>query len=183
MKFIALDTETGGTHAECSLLSVYVCVLDENLVQLDELDLFIRPNDDLFRVTAEGLGVNGINLVEHAKVALTEGQAAQALYNFLNKHNPDGQDKLIPIGHNVTFDIVRIKETLVSSWDKFVSYRKLDTGSIAQFLKLRGDLPNTTTGSLGSLLEHFGIKPEGMLHSAKTDTLATVELLRRMLKL
>lgn len=183
MKYIALDTETGGTTPECSLLSVYLQVLDDKLQPLGELDLFIKPNDDLYKCTAEALGVNHINLIEHDKIAVTEGKASQMLYAFLQEHNPKGVDKLIPIGHNVAFDIKRVQRDLMKSWDTFVSYRKLDTGSIAQFMKVKGLLPESVSGSLGSLMTYFNIPVQGVLHTAKSDTLGTVDVLRALLKL
>lgn len=182
-KYIGLDTETGGSTSECSLLSVYFQILDENLLPLGELDLFIKPNDDLYHVTAEGLGVNHINLVEHDKIAITEGKASQMLYAFLQQYNPQGKEKLVPVGHNVAFDIERVKRTLLKSWDTYVSYRKLDTGSIAQFMKAKKLLPDSVSGSLGSLMEHFAIPVEGTLHTAKSDTLGTVAVLRALLAL
>jgi DNA polymerase III alpha subunit (gram-positive type) len=186
-KYIAFDTETGGLRAkQCSLLTVYFVVLDNDLkTVLGELDLKIKPNaGEPYSVTSEALAVNKINLIDHDKEAITESEASQRLYKFLNTINPDGQDKLVPVGHNEYFDEEFIKERLLAShnWSKFISYRRLDTGTVAEFLKVAGLMPRTVGSGLGKLCEYFDINfPDA--HTAKGDTMATVKLLRKMLAL
>ena len=179
-KYIALDVESCGLDISKSLLSVYLVILDENLNPIDELDLLTKPNDGVYHLTAEALGVNGINIVEHDKVAITADYAGTKIYDFLNKNNPNGKVKLIPVGHNVTFDIEFVcAHTLAKkSWSKFCGYRCLDTGTISQFLIARGELPQMSA-SLGTIAAHFGI--EFAAHTAKGDTLATVAVLKKML--
>lgn len=185
-KYIAFDCETGGLEADCSLLTAYFIVLDSDLTTvLGDLDLKIKPNaGGTYRVTAEALAINGINLVEHDKVAITQSEAASRLYEFLKIHNPDGKAKLVPIGHNVYFDEEFIKEHLIAkgNWNKFVSYRRLDTGTIAEFLRLKGTIPRDVKGSLGSIASHLDVKLVNA-HNAKNDTVATVKVLRKMSKI
>jgi DNA polymerase III alpha subunit (gram-positive type) len=182
-QFIGLDVETGGVTPETSLLTAYFVVLDENFNVVDELDLKLKPDNENYVVTARGLEINKINLVDHDKVAIWYAQAKTILYQFLQK-NYQGE-KLIPIGHGVQFDVRRVYSTLISqgSWETFVSYRMLDTGAAAQFLRAAGVFPATVSGSLGSMVEYFGIKSKGDLHDARVDTLQTVEVLRELLKL
>ena len=104
--YVAFDNETGGLTKDCSLLTSHFIIADEQLNVIEELGLVIKPNDHQpYRVQATALAVNKINLIEHDKVAITQSEAAQKLFLFLKKHSNNGQIKLIPIGHNVSFDI------------------------------------------------------------------------------
>lgn len=104
-RYIALDVETGGIGLDKSLLTAYFAVMDQNMTILDELYLHTKPDDGIYQVTADALRINGINLVDHESVAITYKEAGQKLYSFLSKHSAGGQYKMIPIGHNVAFDI------------------------------------------------------------------------------
>src|SRR6266436_5622023 len=128
MKYLAIDNETGGL-GEVSLLTSYFAVLDANLRILDDLYIYLKPSDGVYRIEPQALAINGINLIEHDKVAETQSMAGQKLFRFLKLHSSDGTDKLIPLGHNVTFDVIGIHNGLLNRaiFEKFTSYRKLDT--------------------------------------------------------
>jgi len=185
-KYIAFDCETGGLDTGVnSLLTVYFVIFDKNFRVLGELDLKIKPDKgNHYVVDAGALAINKIDLVKHDAVATTLSQAKSDLYNFLQTHNTDGKIKLIPVGHNIYFDEECVIANLISraNWHKFVSYRRLDTGVILQFLKLAGLLPVNISGSLASIVEFFNIPKGGDLHDAKTDTVATVKVLRALLR-
>lgn len=181
--YVAFDVESGGIPEGCSLLTAYFVTLDKDLEPIDELDLAVKPNNNApYVVTAEGLSVNKINLIEHDKVAITASQAGGKLHEFLTKACNRGAWKLIPIGHNLQGDIDWVNEGLLSkpNFDKFVSYRHIDTSGIAQFLKLQGKIPDNKYGNLGKLCEFFGVEFVGTPHTAKGDTLTTLALLRKM---
>jgi DNA polymerase III epsilon subunit-like protein len=186
-KYIAFDAETGGTETTTSLLTLYLCVLDEHFNVVADLDLKVKPNAGApYVITAEALRINKINLGEHDVTASTEGECAQELRAFLWNHSMNGKVKLVPIGHNVGFDEDFIFAHLLGkkAWNNYVSYRKLDTAAIAQFLKASGKLPESVPGSLGSLVEHLNLRFDSAgAHNAKADTLATVDVLKEMLKL
>jgi DNA polymerase III alpha subunit (gram-positive type) len=185
--FLALDTETGGIGLDKSLLEATFVSLDEGFNVHERLELKIKPNDLIYHVTAEALSINNINLVEHDKVAITEGKAGTLLYNFLKKQYLENKsEKLIPLGHNVKFDCVIIEEKLISSWDQFVSYRVIDTCVIAQFLRVIGKLPKDVECSLKGLRKHFGISlilPTGELHSASYDVDLSIEVFRNLIRI
>lgn len=180
-QYLATDTETGGVTSGVSLLTVYFAVLDASLNVIDELQLKLKPSDGIYHVTGEALGVNRIDLVEHDKAAITKSEAGALLYNFLNKHSPQGATKLIPVGHNVAFDLQIIYSELLNkqTMQRFVSYRMLDTGVIAQFLKLTDVIPEEVSGGLGSLVKLFGVE-QREAHNEKADTLMTVDVLKAM---
>jgi len=183
MKYIAIDNETGGL-GDVSLLTSYFAVLDSDLRIMDDLYLYLKPADGVYRIEPQALEINGIKLSAHDAMAETSSTAGQKLFKFLKHYSNDGADKLIPLGHNVTFDVLGIHDNLLNrnTFEKFTSYRKLDTAIIAQFLKLAGKLPDEVSGSLGSLASHFEI-PNDQAHDAKADVLVTIEVLKSMLKL
>jgi DNA polymerase III alpha subunit (gram-positive type) len=187
MKYLAFDTETGGLDPEqASLLTAYFAVLDENFNAIAELDLKIKNDkNELYHVTGEALKINGINLVEHHgdNRNSTKGIASLQLKDLLHANFTD--EALIPIGHNVDFDIGFIQKHLIPKelWDRYVSYRKLDTAVIGNFLKAKKIIPSNISGSLGGLAKFFKIDiGTGSLHNAKIDTVVCVSLLQEMLK-
>jgi DNA polymerase III alpha subunit (gram-positive type) len=183
IKFIGLDCETGG-FAGTSLLSFFFGIYDENYQLLDGLELFVKPKDGIYHVTAEALGINGINLINHDKVAVTYEAGGKLLWDFLVKHSDNGKNKLLPLGHNVYFDIQRLTPDLMTkkTWNMFVSYRLVDLGGIVTALKLAGKLPHSISGSLGSICKHFGVQLTNA-HDAKADVTATVECVKHCVEL
>jgi DNA polymerase III epsilon subunit-like protein len=182
-EYITIDIETGGIGLECSLLTAYLGALDSDMNLIDGLNLSVKPNDGKpYSIKAQGMSVNKIDLIEHDKIAISEADAGGQLFSFLKKHSDNGKTKLIPIGHNVQFDILHICDKLLNKkhFDQFVSYRKLDTGTVAQFLKFCGQIPDSKTGSLEYLAELYGVKFEGQAHTAKADAIMCASLLKEM---
>jgi oligoribonuclease (3'-5' exoribonuclease) len=186
MAYLFLDNEMGGLDRDQhSLLTVYLAVFDEHLMKLDELYLYLRPNDGIYKVVASAMAVNKIDIVQHDGIAITYKEGGTELYNFLKRNSKDGADKLIPVGHGIHGDIDWILYHLISrgSWNVFVSYRKLDTSAVAQFLKSCGRFPETVSGSLKSLAEFFNVPfKEEELHDARVDTLISVAVFDKLRK-
>jgi DNA polymerase III alpha subunit (gram-positive type) len=183
--YITMDLETGGIGTDCSLLTAYFGVLDKDMNLLDSLDLKVKPNEGKpYVVHAQGMSVNKIDLIEHDKTALSESEAGGQTFAFLKKHSNSGKVKLIPVGHNVQFDILFIYEHLLQKkhFDQFVSYRKIDTGTIAQFLKYCGLIEPTNTGSLEYLADLYKVKFLDRAHTAESDAMMCVEILKEMKK-
>jgi DNA polymerase III epsilon subunit-like protein len=184
-KFLVFDTETGGLTSDTSLLTAWFGVYNGRFELLDSLDLKVKPTNGIYNITAQGLGVNKIDIVKHDAEAVTLKEAGTKLYNFLNSNTKLGGDKLIPVGQNVQFDIKRVTNDLISegSWDCFVSYRVLDTMVIARFLEVTGKLEILEGISLGNLAHHFGVRVDGNPHEAEYDARVTVEVLKNLMKL
>lgn len=185
---LAYDLETGGLDEEQhSVLTGCWVVLDSKLNKLDSLSLRIKPDDgNPYRVTAGALSVNKINLVSHDKLAISESNAGEALYDFLKKNLGDRKGKFISVGHNIPFDEAFLTSSILSKslWLKFVSHHKLDTVSIAKFLILKGKLPKDTSLKLENLAKTLGIEvKESNLHDSTYDTNLTIEVLKRLLEL
>lgn len=190
--FLLLDTETGGLDSTSnSLLSMYAAIVtrnsDGNMTIHSELDLKIKPdNNNSYNVTAGAMKVNKIDLVKHDTEAMSLTDASRALYTFIQTGSNNGTNKLIPIGHNVKFDISFIVNQLLkeSLWNNYVSYHSLDTVTLGLALKIQGKLPKNTYLSLGKLAQALKINTEkGELHTAKYDALLCLEAAKIMLNM
>ncbi len=182
-RYIAFDVEAGGVTDDHSLLSAYFVVIDEDLKTVyGELDLFVKPDNGNYVITPQALEVNKINLIEHDKIAITASKAGTLLYNFLKTHAPDGTQKLIPLGHNIAFDVQFVKKHLLNkAFNQYVSYRMLDTSCVVQFMKLTGTVSRDLAGSLSEIASYFGIPLlPNTVHTAKGDTWLVIDVLRKL---
>lgn len=182
--YIAVDTETGGLGSDVSLLTAYIAILDEKMEIMDELDLAIKPDNHIYHVTAEALKINKIDLVKHEEVAISPGKAGELFRELIKKHSDNGKNKLIPLGHNVVFDMEKLYDNVLNKKESqnFISYRVLDTGSTGRFLIVAGLIPETVTGSLGSYVKHLGVK-EREAHTARGDVEMTIDVMKAMMSL
>lgn len=186
MKYLAIDTELGGWPDETDLLTAYFGVYDSDFNFVDELYLFLRPDseNDIIKITAGGMKVNQIDIVQHFSMAETKSVCGKMLYEFLKTHTGYGEHKLIPVGQQVEGDIRRINKALLqkASWDIFVSYRALNAGNICLLLQICGKMPAIDAG-LSSIMQHFNIEFEGRAHDAKADAKASMECVKRLIEL
>ena len=192
-KYLVIDAEMGGRELKYSLLTAYFMVVDENINKLDELYLHIKPDDNDYILSGQGMEVNKINLQEHDKIAIPYKQAKPLLFNFLKKNSLDC--KLVPLGHGTRGDIAHIINCLISegSWEQFCSYHYIDTSVVLQYLRACGKMPCDCDGSVKALAEYFGIDKEysgvGMIdlkngwHDAQVDAIMTAEIFKRMVEL
>lgn len=182
--YLAHDSETGGIGNDKSLLTAYFGVFDRYFNLVDELDLKLKPDDGIYKVTGQALDINKINLVEHDKVAMSYKEGGSALYRFLNE-NYKLHGQLTPVGHNGHFDVNMYQTHLVSrgSWEQFVSYRMIDTMTVARFLQDIRVLSPELGISLGNLIKTLDIQVVGNPHEAKYDALATMRVYQKLKEL
>ena len=163
----------GGTEREkYSLLTSCFLATDDNFNVIETLYLYLKPDDGIYKVCGEAMNVNRIDLKIHETKAITYKEGATKLYKWLQKLTDDGKIKAVVVGHGVYGDVEWIIYHLLSrgSWEKFTSYRKLDTSAVCQFLKACNMFPETVSGSLESLAKYFNIPvDENELHNAKYD--------------
>jgi hypothetical protein len=178
--FLPLDCESGGLVEGVALLSTHLAVCDKDFNIIDELELFTKPNDGHYLVSAEALEVNKIDLIQHDKVALTYSAAGQELRNFLWKYSENGKIKLIPVGKNVGTDVKWVTENLLGmkAWNQFVSYRHYDITGLVIYLKRVGKLPWEAPDSLSGIAEFLGITAEW--HTAKGDNYAGIAVMKKL---
>jgi oligoribonuclease (3'-5' exoribonuclease) len=181
-RFIFLDTELGGLDTDCSLLTAYFAVTDSKFNILSALDLKMKPDDGKYVITAQGMDVNKIDIVSHDINAITYKSAGTMLYDFLKTNK--GDDLLVAVGQNVGFDVVRLTGPLMkrATFETFVSYRKLEIGTITRFLQMTGKLAEDAPMGLLPLRDYFSIT-KGNDHDAKDDVLASIEVLKKLMEL
>ena len=172
-----IDTETGGLDPRRhSLLSLGLVVGDGPVV-VNSLEVLIRHEP--FVVSAGGMAVNRIDLVQHAAAALEPAMALEVINVFLDQHFPHRCKPITLAGHNVPFDQAFLGAFLAGlgqTLEPRFSHRVVDTHSLAAALRDAGKLPMDNLGS-SALFAHFGILvPEGKRHTALGDALATFEL-------
>ena len=172
-----LDTETGGLDPRShSLLSLGLVVGDGPRVA-NSLEILVKHEP--YVVSAGGMKVNRIDLVQHSAAALEPAMALTVLNVFLDQHFPHRCQPIILAGHNVGFDQAFLKVFLEGQGldlETRFSHRIVDTHSIATALRDAGKLPLENLSST-ALFAHFGINiPEAKRHTALGDSLATFEL-------
>jgi DNA polymerase III subunit epsilon len=174
--YLFLDTETGGLDAERhSLLSLGLVVGSEGTLR-GSLEILIRHEP--YVVSAGGMAVNRIDLVQHHKAAQEPEAALEALEAFTQTHFP-GTGPITLVGHNVAFDRNFLATFFARNGRPFeprYSHRIIDTHSVAAALRDAGRLPLESLSS-SALFQHFGILiPEEKRHTALGDALGTFEL-------
>jgi len=203
IRYLHLDCEMGGRELKYSLLTSYFMVTDDNFNLLGELYLETKTDDGDYIVSGQGMGVNGINLQAHDKVALPYKMAKPLLFNFLKKMT-DGvcngvkapnflPCRLTPVGHGVRGDIEHVMDKLISrgSWEQFCTYHYIDTSVVLQFLRACGKMPMDCDGSVSALAKYFNVEPAALAiaggyanyHDARFDTKMQMAVYQKMIKL
>jgi len=182
MKYLFFDTETGGLDPSFSLLTMYAAVFDEKFKLIADIDLKLMPADGKFNVHPDAMRVNKIDLEQHVKVAVPYSVGAEQLSTFLEAQGTDS--KLIPAGHNISFDMGFIRAYLPvdKAWKKFTNKIHRDTTHVGGFLKDMGLIPGGMGESLSAYAEFFGVKAVGPLHDAKNDVLLNARVYREMME-
>ena len=183
MKYLFLDTETGGLGLEYSLLTLGMVFVDgEDDILLDIQELYMKPDNGIHTVCGEAMGINKINLTENDLKAKTYRETKSFLYEFLKSHSRDGKDKLVVAGKQAYGDLCQIWDKLMSknTWEQFCSYRVLDVSAVFMFMQSLGYYKDLS-GSLESLCNHYSINNDGQ-HNALTDAMLTWKVFNRMQK-
>jgi DNA polymerase III epsilon subunit-like protein len=187
MKYLFIDTETGGLNPEFhSLLTVSFHLVD-NLEHVPSNSVHVKfgPQDGYYRVSPEALAVNNINLVHHTQEALPYVTAHMLLRDWLARRFSEQADsqKFMPVGWNLPFDLSFLYHQFLPKreWEQYVSYHSIDVMTIAEFFVLTGKLPKEVT-RLTKAAQHFNIPIEGA-HNADYDNYLCRRVLQEMMKL
>ncbi|AFZ67384.1 3'-5' exonuclease [Deinococcus peraridilitoris] len=174
---VFVDVETGGLDPERhSLLTVGLVTLDTRTGELSRPTL-LKVRDTPYRVEAEALEINRIDLQSHHGQAAEREHAAHELHAYLQYRR---KKRVMVGGHNVSFDL-RFLRALLPSWNEVVLGGVIDTKVIAHFLMHTGALPRLQSSRLEDLAAHFDVRYEA--HDALEDARATALVYARMLKL
>ncbi|HTI07678.1 MAG TPA: 3'-5' exonuclease [Puia sp.] len=180
-KILFIDTETGGIDPKTnSLLSLALVVWKEMEIKAS---LEILINDGILNVTEKAMEINGIQLEEHKKKAVTPFVALQQFDSFLKEHFEE-DEKIVLGGHNITFDVNFLNAFLTIngySFQQRFSHRHVDTASILFYLYLTGKIKRKITSSQDAF-EYFGITVQGR-HTALGDVLATAQLFTNLVSI
>jgi DNA polymerase III epsilon subunit-like protein len=179
MVFLCFDTETTGLLDNCNVLTAYFIILDNDLNEIDSLDLKIKHNT--YIVQTKALEINKINLIEHEKTAIKKADAKEQLEQFLSKYKQN--EKYIPLGHNINFDLKMLKNNQLLSdaaIECYFSPNDIDTLTIAKFMKSCKKIPIKQSLSLVNLCNYFNICLDTDLdpHNAEYDIKMTIKLFK-----
>lgn len=181
--YLAFDTETTGVSSvKHNLLTSCFIVLDKNLEEIDRLNLSIKYND--YTVTVKALEINKIDLITHHYNSINLEAARSLLIEFLIKNKVD---LLVPIAHNVSFDINFVIDNGLltkEEYNAFIDKRNVDTLVIARYLKTTGKIPKQQSVSLSNLCDFFNLTSENEnYHNAEYDIQMTIKLLQKFIEI
>jgi DNA polymerase III epsilon subunit-like protein len=184
MQYLVIDTETGGLEENCSLLSLGLVLCDNDLNTVESQHMKFKPDNDLYIVTAQGLGVNKIDIVQHDTEAVTYKLGATNLYSHLYRWSDGGKNKLIIVGKQVDGDIKRVCKYILNpnTWNNFCSCMVIDINAIFLLLQHNRVYPSDMNGSLDELLTYYQFPDPIHLHDALFDAKATLFVFREMCK-
>ncbi len=172
-----IDTETGGLDPRVhDLLSVGLVVVDH---------LGIRDAKEFkvvgHTVDPSAMEVNGIDLNEHNRFALSPGQARYQIQKFLSNYgdlfDSQGRPLVALAGWNVSFDrdfLRQLWKGCPHDFPRIFHHRLFDIQSVVQFHERAGR--HSGIVSLDHALALYQIKLKGQRHTALADALATAEL-------
>jgi DNA polymerase III subunit epsilon len=176
-----IDTETGGIDpVKNSLLSLALVVWKESEIKASTEILI---NDGVLNVTEKALEINGIDLNDHIKKAISPELTIKKLDSFLKEHFQD-DEKITLGGHNITFDVNFLNIFLTRNgfnFQKRFSHRFVDTAAILFYLYLAGKLKRKITSSQEAF-DYFGIDVQGR-HTALGDVVATAQLFTKLVSI
>lgn len=182
MKYLVVDTETGGVDPEkYSLLQVAAVVWDTATGQIETvLDEYIK---DDYECHVEAFNVHGITR-EQAETGITTYWLVNAFEKIWADHFDEGGESKIPLaGHNIAFDVAFLRKAYRCADTRYESWfrrRTLDTASVLMFLMASGRIEDATP-NFETLLKAAGLGEDSReKHSAVEDARLTAEALDRL---
>lgn len=176
-RYAVIDTETTGLTPENNEIIQFAGILlSANLAKMHIVNLYAHPS----KVTAEMQGAFAINGYAPEKWdalgATDQRGLIIGIRNFFN-----GAYRVIPVGHNIKFDIDFLRATFdrvnaTKEFANYLSYHTLDTVSLSLFYDLLHHNIHARTYKLSALCERYSIKVEAA-HNAQSDVYACLELL------
>lgn len=193
-KYCLFDFETTGLDPKVNQpLTSHHILLTKKLEVIDTFSASYQFES--YVVHPMAIKTNKINLYEHHEKATPIATIRRDFAAWLHSHCKGLYDekgtlpfyqRLIPIGHNVPFDVGYMKEYMfetVAEYEYWMNHRFLDTCVMALERVVTGVLPYKMKGSLESLVKHYEIGGGGTedLHNAQKDAEATLELFKIMI--
>lgn len=180
------DVETGGLDETKNPITQYAAVVldGKTLKEIDRWETFIRPYGDL---TIEQ------RALDHTMVSMADINKGLSIEKFIDtaitfweqymvRGRTREQGRLIPVGHNVTFDLRFINYALAfcgkPNVEQWMYPNFIDTLVLS---KLAFGVKGDEKINLGAVCDLTKIKLTDA-HGAMNDTLATTELLRYFMR-
>ena len=184
--YVVFDCETGGLDENKNPITQYAAVIldGKTLKEIDRFETFIKPYNDL---------VIEKDALDHTMVTMSDINAGISLKQFVKtvtawweSHRAKAKIKemgrLIPVGHNVTFDLKFINYALALEGEKtteeWMYPNLIDTFCLG---KIAFGIEGNEKLNLGACCERAKIKLTDA-HGAMNDVEATAELFRWFMK-
>ena len=172
MKYAIIDLETTGLKPDYhEIIEISIIIIDEFLQEKNRFITTMKPNH-FTRIDPKALEINKVDIQD----MLSFPTDTQVRGKFLTwKQEILGDEKLIPIGHNITFDLMFLKNFLRYHFDELFHYKKIDTKILIDSLKLLKMFPDNISSSLPELTKALQIKHDA--HKAYGDCKAVIKVL------
>lgn len=184
--YIVFDCETGGLDEKKNPITQYAAiVLDgSTLKEIDRWETFVKPYGDL-KIEKQALDATMVSMSDINRGLSLEDFVATAIEFWetnLIKTKKREMGRLVPVGHNVTFDIGFINYALnlvkMGNIENWMYPNFIDTFPLSKLVwGIKGDEKLNLTASV----ERAGIKITDA-HGAMNDVEATADLLRWYMK-
>ena len=178
-RILAYDTETTGLScADDEIISVAMILLNGKLEEIARKVVYAYPDRGC---GTEAAAVNGYTREKWAeKGAVDQAALYGEVRDFLK-----GQEKLLPLGQNIVFDIGFMKKLFADyndpTYRDIFDYHFIDTMNIAVFYDLATFGEMDTRYKLKGLCDRFGVTLDNE-HDALADVEACVDLIVHMYK-
>lgn len=180
--YIVFDCETGGLDENKNPITQFACIIldGSTLKEIDRWETFVKPYNDL-TIEQKALEMTMVSMSDINK-GLSLKKFVTTATDFWELHRVKTRTKemgrLIPVGHNVTFDIRFLNYALALEGKESVDYwmypNIIDTFSLA---KMTWGIKGDEKLNLGASSERAKIQLTDA-HGAMNDVEATADLLR-----
>lgn len=184
--YIVFDCETGGLDETKNPITQYAAVIldGKTLKEIDRFETFVKPYGDL---------IIEKQAIEHTMVTMSDVNSGMKLKDFISavttwweghrtKAKVKEMGRLIPVGHNVTFDLRFLNYALSLEGkpmtEEWMYPNLIDTFSLG---KMTWGITGEEKLNLGACCERAKIKLTDA-HGAMNDVVATAELFRWYMK-
>lgn len=183
--YIVFDCETGGLSPDKNPITQFACVIldGKNLKEIDRYETFVKPYADL-KIEQKALDKTMVRMSD-INSGISDKEFVKVITTLWDSHRINGnreRGRLVPVGHNIPFDINMLnwvldynKKSSVYDW---FQPNFIDTYSLA---KLAFAVTGEEKLNLSACCDRTKINITDA-HGAMNDVEATADLLRFFMK-